>query len=132
MTNLVRWRYYATATFAAYLTGNVIGNADTASALAANPTDCASDTYATTIAANGNLTCASITDASLSANVTKLGSSIRNNSEVDDDLTISASGSVADGALSANVTKLGSAIDLATSEVAGNLRANNLQSVAAD
>ncbi len=102
-----------------------------ATALANNPTDCSADTYATTIAASGNLTCASITDASLSANVTKLGSSIQN-SEVDDDLTISASGSVADGALSVNVTKLGTAIDLATAEVAGNLRANNLQSAGAD
>jgi hypothetical protein len=49
------------------LTGNVTGNADTATALAANPSDCASDTYATTIAASGNLTCASITNASTTA-----------------------------------------------------------------
>ena len=87
MTNLTVDGTITAATFAGNLTGNVTGNADTASALAANPTDCASDTYATTIAANGNLTCASITDASLSANVTKLGSSIQN-SEVDDDLTV--------------------------------------------
>lgn len=43
------------------------GNASTATALAANPADCASDRYATTIAANGDLTCAQV---SLSAGVT--------------------------------------------------------------
>lgn len=56
----------------ANVTGNISGNAGTATALAANPTDCGANTYATTIAANGNLTCASITDASLSANVALL------------------------------------------------------------
>lgn len=39
-------------------TGSVSGNAGTATALAANPTDCAdANSYATTIAASGNLTC---------------------------------------------------------------------------
>lgn len=164
---------------ASSFSGNLSGNATTATALASNPTDCGSDTYATTIAANGNLGCAAITDAALSSNVTKLGATITKdeltgtgtlgftwgdsevadtltigasstvadaalsgnvtklgssiqNAEVDDDLTISASGTVADGALSANVTKLGSAIDLATSEVSGQLRANNLQNAGAD
>lgn len=37
--------------------------AGTAAALASNPSDCASDTWATTIAANGNLTCSTITVA---------------------------------------------------------------------
>lgn len=46
------------------VTGSVTGNSSTATALAANPTDCGSNTYATTIDANGNLTCASITNAS--------------------------------------------------------------------
>lgn len=44
--------------------GALSGNASTATALASNPSDCAADTYATTIAASGNLTCASITNAS--------------------------------------------------------------------
>ncbi|HVY55605.1 MAG TPA: hypothetical protein VHC46_07600, partial [Thermodesulfobacteriota bacterium] len=35
-------------------------NAPTASALASNPTDCSANQYATTIAANGNLTCAQV------------------------------------------------------------------------
>jgi excisionase family DNA binding protein len=133
---------------AASFSGSLSGNATTATALAANPSDCSANQFTTTIAANGNLTCAALTDAdvpdaltigasstvadgALSANVTKLGSSIQN-SEVDDDLTVSGGGSVADGALSANVTKLGSAIDLATAEVSGNLRATNLQSSATD
>ena len=43
------------------------GNVATATALAANPADCSANNYATTIAANGNLTCAQV---SLSAGVT--------------------------------------------------------------
>lgn len=133
---------------AATFSGALSGNATTATALAADPSDCSSNQFATGIVANGNLSCATLTDAdvpdtltigasstvadaALSGNVTKLGSSIQN-AEVDDDLTISASGSVADGALSANITKLGTAIDLATSEVAGQLRATSLQNAAAD
>ncbi|MBI3624231.1 hypothetical protein HY218_01215 [Candidatus Saccharibacteria bacterium] len=54
------------------VTGALFGNADTATALAADPADCGADTYATTIATNGDLTCASITDAALSANVALL------------------------------------------------------------
>lgn len=38
------------------------GNAGTATALFGNPTDCGSDTWATTIAASGNLTCSAITN----------------------------------------------------------------------
>ncbi len=45
--------------------GPVTGNASTATALASNPSDCASDTYATTIAASGNLTCSTVTDTGL-------------------------------------------------------------------
>ena len=41
-------------------TGALTGNASTATALAANPTDCGANTFATTIAANGNLTCAAV------------------------------------------------------------------------
>ena len=40
------------------------GNAGTASALAANPQDCASNVVATAIAANGDLTCTALTLAS--------------------------------------------------------------------
>ncbi|MBP9714923.1 MAG: hypothetical protein KBD52_00305 [Candidatus Pacebacteria bacterium] len=50
--------------------GGLTGNASTASALAANPSDCAANTFATTIAANGNLTCASITDADVPNSIT--------------------------------------------------------------
>ena len=57
-------------TFIGALTGNVTGNADTATALSANPTDCGANTFATTIAANGNLTCASIADADVPNNIT--------------------------------------------------------------
>lgn len=58
------------------VTAALTGNASTASALAANPSDCASDTYATTIAASGNLTCASITNASTTASASAGNSTI--------------------------------------------------------
>jgi fibronectin-binding autotransporter adhesin len=48
-------------------TGNVTGNADTATALASNPTDCASNTFANAIAASGNLTCSSVPAAALAS-----------------------------------------------------------------
>lgn len=49
------------------ITAALTGNASTATALAANPADCSADTYATTIAANGTLTCAAVTSASMPA-----------------------------------------------------------------
>jgi hypothetical protein len=49
------------------VTGNLTGNADTATALAANPSDCGANTWANVIAANGNLTCAAVTYAGISA-----------------------------------------------------------------
>lgn len=69
-----------TGTFSGNLTGDVTGNvsgssgsttgnAATATALAANPSDCAADTYATTIAASGNLTCATVTNAGLAGSI---------------------------------------------------------------
>ena len=66
----------------ANVTGNIAGNAGTATALAADPTDCGANTYATTIAASGNLTCASITDASLSTNVTLQGNTFNGLSQL--------------------------------------------------
>lgn len=46
-----------------------IDNVSTATALAADPSDCAADTYATTIAASGNLTCATVTNAGLAGSI---------------------------------------------------------------
>lgn len=51
------------------LVGPVTGNASTATALAANPADCAADTYATTIAASGALTCSTVTNAGLAGSI---------------------------------------------------------------
>jgi len=48
----------------------IIGNIDTATALAANPADCSANQFATTIAANGNLTCAALTDAAVPNTIT--------------------------------------------------------------
>ena len=55
------------------LTGaTVVGPVATADALTLDPADCATDTYATAVDAQANLTCAGITDAALSANVALL------------------------------------------------------------
>jgi low affinity Fe/Cu permease len=62
--------------------GSTTGNAATATALASNPSDCSANTFATTIAANGNLTCTSIADADVPNNITidlaTLASSVTN------------------------------------------------------
>jgi len=49
-----------TKTFSSTIAGSINGNAATATAHAANPVDCGANTYATTIAANGDLTCAQV------------------------------------------------------------------------
>jgi len=46
------------------------GNVATATALASNPTDCAANQFANTIAASGDLTCAAIADADVPDNIT--------------------------------------------------------------
>lgn len=51
-------------------TGALTGNADTATALAADPTDCSSNEFANAIAASGNLTCAAISDADVPDTIT--------------------------------------------------------------
>ncbi len=51
------------------ITAALTGNASTATALAANPSDCSADTYATTIAASGNLTCGTVTNAGLAGSI---------------------------------------------------------------
>lgn len=62
-----------TGTFSGNLTGNVTGTASSATALAANPTDCAANNFATTIDASGNLTCG---QPSISAGVSGLGTGV--------------------------------------------------------
>ena len=59
-----------TGTFSGNLTGAVTGNASTATALSANPADCSAGQYATTIAANGDLTCAQVAYSQLSGTPT--------------------------------------------------------------
>lgn len=49
---------------------SVSGNAGTATALAANPTDCSANQFANAIAANGNLTCAALTDSDVPDSIT--------------------------------------------------------------
>lgn len=58
--------YYSTANAPT----TVSGNAGTATALAANPTDCSANQFATTIAASGNLTCAALVDADIPNTIT--------------------------------------------------------------
>src|SRR5690242_12759599 len=64
----------ASGNFAAgTITAALSGNASTATALAANPADCSANQYATTIAANGDLTCAQVGASQLSGLGTGVG-----------------------------------------------------------
>ena len=65
-------------TFPDGITAAITGNADTATALAANPADCAANTFATTIAANGDLTCAAVGDAGVTDALTISGGTVNN------------------------------------------------------
>lgn len=65
--NLQEWQNNAGTALSAITSAGVFtGNASTASALAANPADCTSGQYATTIAASGDLTCAAVAYADVS------------------------------------------------------------------
>ena len=87
------------------------GNAATATALAADPTDCAANTYATAIAASGNLTCAGVTDSALSANVTLQGNTFNGASQ----LVQTTAGGILPVLSGANLTSLnGSSISSGT------------------
>nr|MBA3758419.1 tail fiber domain-containing protein [Candidatus Saccharibacteria bacterium] len=127
--------------------GAVTGNASTASALAADPSDCSANQFAITIAANGNLTCASLLDAdipntitiNLAAAATALQSDPTDCAANQFATTIAANGnltcaSITDADVSNTLTAsifIGSgsttnAIDLATAEVAGILGSSNI------
>ncbi len=74
---------FTAGTITANLTGNAsgssgstTGNAATATALAADPADCASNTYASSINASGTLGCASITNAATTATASAGNSTI--------------------------------------------------------
>lgn len=81
------------------ITAALTGNASTATALEANPADCGANTYATTIAASGALTCASVTSASMPA----YSSTAISASEIDWAL-VSKSGGIYTKTLGANTT----------------------------
>ncbi len=105
---------------------NFLGNSTTATALAANPTDCGSDTYATTIGANGNLTCASITNASTTGTASNTPSTLvlRDGSGNFSAGTISAAltgNSSTSTALASNPTDCGSDTYATTIAANGNL-----------
>lgn len=82
VVNTTTQTFAGVKTFSSTISGSVNGNAATATlaaaatALAANPTDCGSNVYATAIDASGNLTCASITNASTTAVSTNTNSTI--------------------------------------------------------
>ncbi len=81
------------------------GNATTATAFAANPDDCSANQFANAIAADGDLTCAAITDADVSNTLTAsifVGSGSSTNAV---DLgTAEIAGTLADGNVSDSIT----------------------------
>jgi len=86
--------YTFDATITGNLTGAVTGNASTATALAANPTDCSANQFATTIAASGNLTCAQVAFSNLSGSAT--------DAQIPDNITVTLAATAT--ALAANGT----------------------------
>lgn len=60
------------------ITAALTGNASTSTALAANPADCSANSYATTIAASGDLTCSTVSDAGVVDALTISGGTVNN------------------------------------------------------
>ena len=73
--------YYlnASSTLEIDIVGNLTGTASLATALASNPSDCAANQFANTIAASGNLTCAAIVDADVPDSITASNYLLRSN-----------------------------------------------------
>lgn len=80
------------------ITGALTGNASTASALAADPSDCGAGTVATAIAANGSLTC-SITPLISGGTLTTNNVCQYDGTGIDCDLTKDSTGDCASGAV---------------------------------
>ena len=72
--NLPKYIYNGETEQTFYTTANaqttITGNAGTATALAANPTDCSANQFSNAIAASGNLTCGAIADADVPDTIT--------------------------------------------------------------
>jgi hypothetical protein len=62
---------FSSSTITGSFVGALTGNASTATALASNPSDCASDRYATAIDASANFTCSTVSDAGLAVSYIK-------------------------------------------------------------
>lgn len=102
-------------------------NIATATALASNPTDCSANQYANAIAANGNLTCAAISDAdvpdtitiSLAATATALAANGSNCSSGSAPLGVDAS-----GAAESCTDFLENVVEDTTPQLGGNIDVN--------
>lgn len=85
------------------ITAALTGNASTATALASNPSDCAGSQFATTIAANGDLTCAQVAFSNLSGTPTVAQATLANQAISASDINW-AVGNVFTKTLGANTT----------------------------
>lgn len=65
------WNAGAHTITATTFIGALTGNSSTSTALAANPTDCSANNYATAIDASGNLTCGTVSDSGLATSYVK-------------------------------------------------------------
>jgi hypothetical protein len=80
------------------LSGDLKGNASTATALAANPNDCQKNNFATGIDEQANLSCAKITDADLPNDIPRLGLAALFRGEVSADVFVGSLAGNADTA----------------------------------
>jgi hypothetical protein len=129
VTNLTTDGTITAATFSGNLSGNVTGNvtgaltgnASTATALAANPSDCAANTFAQSIVASGNLTCASVNVGSADITGNLLATNLQNAASDlgDADITVILSNSHA-----GRVTNLTTDGTITAATFSGNLSGN--------
>jgi hypothetical protein len=95
MVNTGAQTFAGAKTFSSTIVGSVNGNAGTATALAANPTDCGANTFANAIDAGANLSCISIPNAATTATSANTNSTI---------VARDGSGNFSAGTITANLT----------------------------
>jgi hypothetical protein len=113
---------FVTSLAGSKITGNIAGNSATATALAADPSDCAAGQYATTIGANGNLTCAAVDYSQITGIANVAVNNADNNFTTSQTVTGTVTATAFSGPLTGNVT--GNVTGNLTGDVTGNVSGN--------